>query len=192
MNAITIIEAGAIAATPQEEWLNRGRDIAHRKVALEWDMAEWIAEGVRDGHAKQLGFDFAALGQELGIAPPRLKAACKAANAFPPSQRAAGVSVEHHAVAASLPKDEALPLLQRAAREHLPVNALREHVTQRRYATGENFPDDDTDSTLCTLIVRAWNRATPEARESAFEHFKLAASHGFAIVDEDEASDVEE
>lgn len=185
MNAITVIEAGAIAA-PQDEWLDRGRNIAHRKVALEWDMADWLAEGVSAGYAKQLGFDFAGLGAQLGIAPPRLKAACKAAQAFPPALRASDLSVEHHAAVASLPAGEALPLLRRASTEHLTVNDCREVVTQHRYATGARFDDEDTDSTLATQVIRAWNRATPEAREMAFAHFKIAAKNGFEIIDEDE------
>ena len=185
MNAITVIEAASLA--PQDEWLSRGRDIAHRKVALEWDMAEWIAEGVRDGHAKQLGFDFAALGKELGIAPPRLKAACKAAQTFPPALRAADLSVEHHAAIASLPPEEALPLLRRASTEHLTVNDCREVVTQRRYETGARFDDEDIDSTFCTLLVRQWNRSTPAAKALFAE--LLRANQFTGIIDEDRAHD---
>jgi len=64
-------------------------------------------------------------------------------------------------------------------------------VTQYRYATGQNFADEDTDSTLCTHIVRAWNRATPEAREMAFDLMQIAARSDFTIIDEDEVSDDE-
>jgi hypothetical protein len=188
MSAVAVIEAPGHLA-PQDEWLNRGRQIAHRKVALEWDMADWIVEGQAAGYIQQ-GFDF--LGQQLGIAPPRLKAACKAAKEFPPALRDSSVSVEHHAAVASLPKDEALPLLRRAAREHLTVNDCREVVTQHRYQTGQNFEDDDQDSTLATLQIRAWNRATPAARRMAFEHFQIAAANGFSIIDEDEVADAEE
>jgi hypothetical protein len=190
MNAITIIEA-APSATPQEDWINRGRDIAHRKVALDWDMAEWIAEGVRDGHAKQLGFNFADLGHELGIKTPHLKAACKVAQTFPPSLRHPDLSVEHHAAIVSLPKEEALPLLVRASREKLQAQDLREIVTQRRYDTLANFEDDDLDGTLATLAIRQWNRCTPEARELAYERFEIAAKHGFTMIDEDEVDDDE-
>lgn len=184
MNAVAVIE-GDLAMTGQDEWLSRGLAIADRKVALEWDMADWIVEGQEAGYI-QGGFDF--LGQQLGIAPPRLKAACKAAKQFPPALRDSSVSVEHHAALASLPRDEALPLLQRAAREHLTVNDCREVVTQRRYETGQNFEDDDKDSTLCTLIVRAWNRGTPEARRSFMDLAKAAKG---GIIDEDEANDAE-
>lgn len=187
MTAIAIIET-ALAPAP-DEWLSRGRDIAHRKVALEWDMADWIAEGVKAGYDKQLGFDFAALGQQLGIAPPRLKAAYKAAQQFPPALRAADLSVEIHAVAASLPPDEALPLLKRASAEHLTANDCRAVVQQRRYETGERFDDEDTDTTLATLVLRAWNRATVEARGLAFERLSIAAGSGFGIIDEDEVTD---
>lgn len=184
MNAIVTIE-GAPVAAPQVEWLNRGRDIAHAKVDLEWRMAEWIAEGVREGHAKQLGFDFAGLGKELGIAPPRLKAACKAAQTFPPALRDATLSVEHHAALASLPRDQALPLLKRAAQEHLSVNDCREVVTQHRYETGQRFDDEDVDSTFHTLMARQWNRSTPAARELFVESLRAIGFQG--IINEDEA-----
>lgn len=190
MNAIaTIIPAGA-PATTQDEWIERGRTLADQRREVDWQLADWMVEGRDAGYLSQSGFDF--LSENLGLAPKRLKDALKAATTFPPALRDRTLSVDHYAAVASLPQDEALPLLKRASTDHLPVNALREHVTQRRYETGQNFADEDTDSTLCTLIVRAWNRATPEAREGAFEHFKLAATQGFSIVDEDEASDVEE
>ena len=188
MNAITVIEAAPPPAT-LDAWVAKGRDLVSQRLDVDWKIADWMAEGKDAGHLSQAKFDF--LSENLGLAPKRLKDALKAATVFPPALRDSTLSVEHHAAVASLPKDEALPLLKRAAKEHLSVNECREVVTQHRYNTGQRFDDEDTDSTLCTHIVRAWNRATPEARESAFEHFRLAAGQGFKIVDEDEVSDDE-
>jgi len=154
---------------------------------VDWALADWMAEGKSAGHLSQAKFDF--LSENLGLAPKRLKDALKAAMTFPPALRDATLSVEHHAAVASLPKDEALPLLKRAAREHLSVNECREVVTQHRYSTGARFDDEDTDSTLATHIRRAWNRATEQARREVYEDFKIAAAHGFCIIDEDEARD---
>lgn len=180
MNAITVIEAAPMPAG-QDEWLSRGRDLATQRLDVDWRLADWMSEGKHAGYINQAGFDF--LSENLGLAPKRLKDALKAAEKFPRSLRDASLSVEHHAAIASLPRDEALPLLKRASSEHLPVNALREYVTQRRYDTCQNFADEDTDSTLCTHIVRAWNRATPAARESFLELQEVAS---LGIIDEDE------
>lgn len=183
MNALATIEHPIPAE--QANWLQRGVAIAQRKRDLEWDMADWINEGTEAGYV-QVGFEF--LSDQLGVAPKRLKDALKAAKTFPPAIRDAKLSVEHHVAVASLPKDEALPLLKRASTDHMPVNELREHVTKRRYETGQRFDDEDMDSTLCTHIVRAWNRATPEARRSFME---LAETVKFQIIDEDEVNDGE-
>ncbi|KMS59988.1 hypothetical protein V474_07815 [Novosphingobium barchaimii LL02] len=183
MNAITIIEAAPTPAT-LEDWIAQGRALVAQRLDNDWRIADWMAEGKTAGHLTQAKFDF--LQDNLGLAPKRLKDALKAATTFPPALRDSTLSVEHHAAVASLPKDEALPLLKRAAREHLSVNDCREVVTQRRYETGQRFDDEDTDTTLATLIRRAWNRATEQARREAYEDFKIAAGKGFSIIDEDE------
>ena len=179
MNAMTIIEAAP--KDTQAAWVDRGRALADERREVDWRLADWMSEGKEAGYINQAGFDF--LSENLGLAPKRLKDALKAALTFPPALRNSALSVEYHAAVASLPKDEALPLLKRASDEHLPLQRLREHVTQRRYETWQNFADEDTDTTLCTLIVRAWNRATPDARESFME---LARPARFGIIDEDE------
>ncbi|MBH0112728.1 hypothetical protein I5E68_07155 [Novosphingobium sp. YJ-S2-02] len=185
MNAITTIEAAPLA--PLDDWVAKGRSLVAQRLDVDWKIADWMAEGKDAGHLSQAKFDF--LSDNLGLAPRRLKDALKAALHFPPALRDASLSVEHHAAVASLPKDEALPLLKRASSEHLQVQDLREAVTQRRYETGALFDDEDTDTTLCTLVVRAWNRATPDARESFMQ---LARTVNFGIIDEDEVNDVEE
>lgn len=184
MNAVTIIAPPPTALT---DWVEKGRSLVAQRLDVDWAIADWMAEGKEAGHLSQAKFDF--LSDNLGLAPKRLKDALKAATNFPPALRDTRLSVEHHAAVASLPKDEALPLLKRASSEHLQVQDLREAVTQRRYETGALFDDEDTDTTLCTLIVRAWNRATPDARESFME---LAKAVKFGIIDEDEVQDGEE
>lgn len=177
MNAVAVI------TTPQDDWIAKGRNLADRRRDVDWEIADWMTEGKDAGYIDQAGFDF--LSDKLGVAPKRLKDALKAATTFPPALRDSTLSVEHHAAVASLPKDEALPLLRRASIDHLPAKDLREAVAQYRYQTGARFDDEDTDSTLCTLIVRAWNRATPDARESFMQ---LARPAKFGIIDEDEVT----
>lgn len=173
--------------SPIDTWLAQGREIAAQRLNYDWLMADWMAAGKAAGHLSRLKYNF--LSECVGLPPRRLKDALKAAVTFPANKRQPTISVDHHAAIVSLPEDEALPLLQRAAADRLSVTAMRQAVTQHRFATGERFDDEDTDSTLATLTIRAWNRATPEAREMAFELFKIAADRGLGVVDEDEAVD---
>lgn len=189
MNAITIIQAVTAPAT-REQWLDGLKGLLEERRDVDWRIGDALIAGKTAGHLKQTGFDF--LSEELGLNRKRVNDAIKAAEVFPPALRVPALSLEHHAAVASLPRDEALPLLKRASIEHLSVNECREVVTQHRYNTGQRFDDEDTDSTLCTHIVRAWNRGTPDARELAFTLLKSAAAQGFTIVDEDEATDAEE
>ena len=184
MNAITIIEAAPVPAT-LEDWITQGRSLVAQRLDTDWRIADWMAEGKTAGHLTQAKFDF--LQDNLGLAPKRLKDALKAATTFPPALRDSTLSVEHHAAVASLPKDEALPLLKRAAREHLSVNDCREVVTQHRYQTGQRFDDEDVDSTFVTLMTRQWNRSTPAAQELFVELLRANKFRG--IINEDIAHD---
>jgi hypothetical protein len=172
--------AGAMRA-----WMDEGRALADQRRALDWSLADWMEEGKRSGHLSRIKWPF--LSESVGMGSKRLKDLLKAATAFPPAERATALSVEHHATIAGLPKDKAAALLERAMAERLAVQSMREAVTQHRYETGERFNDEDTDTSLATMQIRAWNRATPEARAMAFEHFQIAAANGLGIVDEDEA-----
>ncbi len=175
-----------LAPAPSADWEAQGRSLAQARIETDWRLADRLAAAKLDGQLRPGRLD--ELSKALGIAKPRLRDAANAATRFPPDLRVASLSFEHHAALASLPDSEALPLLNRALEEGLSVSAMREHVTQRRYALGENFKDDDVDTTLCTLILRAWNRATPTAREMALDHFKIAEANGLGIVDEDETA----
>lgn len=177
----------ATPTNPFGQWLAAGCKLAEQRREHEWALADWLAAGKEAGHLREVRFD--RLGVDLGIITRRLKDALKAATTFPVGVREPSVSVEHHAAIANLPGDEAVELLKRAAAEKLTVQAMREAMTAHRYATGERWDDEDTDTTLATLQIRAWNRATPEARALAFEQFKIAAERGLTIVDEDEAVD---
>lgn len=171
---------------PAAAWEAEGRSLAQHRIETDWRLADSLAEAKRTDQLTKVRMD--ELSRSLGIAKARLRDAIKAAIRFPEGLRVSALSFEHHAALVSLPNDEALPLLRRAADEGLSVSAMRQHVTQRRYDTGQNWTDEDIDSTLCTLMLRAWNRGTPAAREMAMDHFKIAAANGLGIIDEDEAA----
>lgn len=186
----TVVDMSDDAPSPTNligAWMDQGCTLADQRRAIDWSLAVWMEEGKRAGHLACVKWPF--LSESIGIPRKVLKDLLRAATAFPPAERTPALSVEHHAIIASLPKDKALPLLERAAAERLTLQAMRECVTQHRFETGERFEDEDTDSSLATVQIRAWNRATPEARALAFEHFQIAAAKGHGIVDEEEATD---
>lgn len=183
MSAIAVIEAAPIVAPDGfQEWLLRLRDLFDQRRDVHWAISDCLVEGKKAKYLTQIGLDL--LSEELGVAPRTLKDCLKAGESFPPAIRNVALSVEHHATLSNIPKDQALPLLQKADTDHLSVNDLREAVTLYRYSTGELFADDDVDTSLATLITRAWNRATPQARECFLARAVLA---NFGIIDEDEA-----
>ncbi len=184
---VRMVEDGAIEVDGLDAWLAEGRMLAQQRRDAEWATADWMAQGKQAGHLDRVRFSL--LSERLGITTRKLKDALKAALTFPLEQRQACLSVDHHALIANLPDAEASALLQRAIAERLSIQAAREAVAQHRLATGERFSDDDTDSSLATVQIRAWNRATPEARALAFEHFRISAAKGHGIIDEDEAVD---
>lgn len=161
-------------------WIEEGRTLVSKRQEIDWALSDWMHTGKQAGYLEQTKFDF--LSEQLGISPKALKDASKAADRFPPALRDRTLSVEHHAIVASLPQDEGLALLKKASAEKLKPQDLREAVTQHRYTHGEMFEDDDVDSTLATHIIRAWNRATPAAREQFME---VAVLVGYGILDED-------
>jgi hypothetical protein len=174
-------------AAPVADWLEKGAALAALCRESDWALADWLSVGKATGYLSAAPCK--VVSADIGIPLPWMRNAMRAAAAFPVGVRLPDLTVEHHAPLASMPRQEALEALRRAQSERLPAQAMRERATQYRYESGENFRDEDTDSTLATQAIRAWNRATPEARELAFEHFQLAAAKGHAIVDEDEMVD---
>jgi len=166
------------------DWQCNARELAQRRIAADWQLADSLAQAKRDGNLSP--GQTKALSLKLGISAARTKEAIRAATRFPPHLRVSALSFEHHAALSTLADEQALPALELALQEQLPVRAMREVVAQHRYAIGERWDDEDVTSTLCTQVLRAWNRATPEARQMAFDLIEIAAANGFGIIDEDE------
>jgi hypothetical protein len=124
----------------------------------------------------------------LPIEPRHIREAGKVAAAFPPHLRAPDVSYEVHACIAKLPVEMHQETLARASQENWTVKRARQIVTQHRQASAV-FEDEDFTSRLATEVFRAWNRATPDAREYAWPLLVAAERAGFTIIDEDKAGD---
>ena len=175
MNAVTVIPQD-IVSDRYMVWLKRGRDIVRRRKELDWDLADWVVEG-REHFPEQLDLALADISDD----PRNLKRIEKTAKAFPPSQRCASLSFEHHAHVADLPTQEALPLLREAEREKLPARKLRIRAMLRKVETGQILPrEDDAEDDALMALVRAWNRAPRSVRE---EFAELMRDSDYGVVE---------
>lgn len=165
MNAMAVITATEISTDPAfETWVSTGRDLLAQRTAIDWQLSDWIASG-QDQFGAQLPLDL--LADELGIAPKRLKAAASTAKAFPPALRDASLTFDHHAAVATLPRDEALPLLKMARENRLDEREVRQEAVKRKAEIGQvcNFTDEDWEHHELMTITRAWNNARRLVRE---------------------------
>lgn len=167
--------------TTFDAWVTTGRDLLTQRTTIDWQLADWIAEG-REQFGDQAGFDF--LAGELGIAPKLLRNAAKTAEAFPPARRSTALPFEVHASLALLPPGDRLPTLAKAATEHWGERQAKAAVIEHRHATAV-FEDEDSETRLAVEIIRAWNRAPVESRQYAYA---LMNGRTFAAIDEDQVA----
>lgn len=159
-------------------WLERGRSLLSARERADWNLADWLAEG-REQFGNQAAFDF--LGDELGIAPKRLKAAVKTVELFPPHLRDGTLTFHHHEAVSSLPSSEAMAILKIASEQHLDERETRVAAVQRRAEISPSLlPDEDWAQAEMLALQRAWNRARPEVR---VEFLDMANDAGGGVID---------
>lgn len=152
--------------TAFEQWLAIGRNLVDQRRNVDWLLGDWLAEG-KERYPEQVGFDF--LADALGIAPRRLKDIDQAVRAFPAHMRDTTLTIEHHAGVASLPVQEALPLLKQAKEQHWTPEQTRVEASRLRMSdrTHERAAPD-ADSALASFIHH-WNRLPRQVRLEAAE-----------------------
>ena len=164
-----------------EQWLDTGRQLASTTRDLGFMIGDWVNHG-REHFGEQIEMALEQTGLDGRFA---IKAA-HVAKAFPEPVRNHALSFEHHRAVLRLPRPEQLDLLKQAGDKHWKPQKLREAVVQRRYERGDDFPPDEVDSAMLTVIVRAWNRATPKARE---DFLMLAKACNGGVIDEEKVYD---
>jgi hypothetical protein len=175
---LTIIPPTAPATF--NEWLARGRDLAHTRLTIDFALGDWLAQG-RDTFApEQIEMALGEIAADVEQARA-LKRVEKVARAFPIGTRDTSLTFEHHAKVVDLPKQEALPLLKEAREEKLPASKLRIRAMLRKVDLGLVLPrEDDPEYDAMLACVRAWNRAPIDVREDFAE--MVAESH-FADIE---------
>ena len=117
----------------------------------------------------------------LDLARVKLSNIVRIANAFPPGKRDERLSFEVHAQLSCLPDETRFETLATAVTEGWGERrAKAAAVAYRQERAG--FVDEDKEATLAVHVMRAWNRATPEAREYFNDLREIA---GLGIIDED-------
>lgn len=187
MNAVTVIQQERVVgiALPEDmtfdAWLEVGRDLFRQRRDIDWQIGDWGAHGKRHFRDDP---QFQLMLEGLGIEPKRIEAAAKVATVFPPHCRASAVSFEVHQKLANVDPDDRLQMLRRAEREHWTPKKAHHELVEYRYSQGQLLDEDDESTRKAVEIIRAWNRADPEAREYFFELARLA---DFGPIDEDKA-----
>lgn len=164
MNAITVIERADVPAFG--EWVEQGRSLIQRRREADWALADWWNDG-RKHHKDEPQFKLFA--DAVGEDAKGFTAMAKVAEAFPPHLRAGNVSFEVHREIAALPSTHRLPMIARASVEKWSKRTAHAQVVECKYQQGMLLPEDDPEYRSAVEIIRAWNRATPEARQYFME-----------------------
>lgn len=187
MNALSVIDHDAIglslpADLAFDAWCDLGRDLIGNQRRADWLVADWAKHG-REHYQGQFTFMVEAIGME----PKRLSSMAKVAEAFPEAQRAGNLSFEVHKEIAAVSADGRLAMLNQAARESWTERQAHHHVVEHKYEQGSLLPDDDPENREAVEIIRAWNRASPDARRYFWE---LAGPANFSSINEGVTIDV--
>jgi hypothetical protein len=163
-----------------QAWLAIGRTLAHTRLTIDFALGDWLAQG-RDHFApEQIEMALGEIAADVEQARA-LKRVEKVARAFPPAQRHAALTFEHHANLVDLPTQEALPLLVRAGKEHLTAKQVRVEAMLRKVDLGMVLPrEDDPEDDAMLALCRAWNRAPIAVREDFAE---MVADSGYGIIE---------
>lgn len=178
--ARTISPPAAVAIAEQHEaWIGE-----YCAKAADRDVASWaLADVISDARAAGVPVTSAATAKALDLSPVKLRALASVAAAFPPLQRASCLSFEAHSYLAGLPSEVRFEMLARARAEGWGESSARRAALAYRQENA-GFEDEDTETSQAVIIMRAWNRAPPEARQYFAE---MQAVVGLGLVDEEAA-----
>ncbi|MES2783582.1 MAG: hypothetical protein V4657_12370 [Pseudomonadota bacterium] len=167
---VEVLQPTAPAPEGFKEWLETGRGLYEQRKALDWQCADWLAEG-QQKFPEQMALVLPMLATDP-IEQKQLTRSAKIAASIPVAQRCTALTFDHHRHVADLPVEERLVLLGRAQSENLSARAMRIIALERKAALGvgnTEFEDDDWEYHELMAIVRAWNRARPDARQSFYD-----------------------
>ena len=146
--------------TEYSQWLWMGRNLVTQKNHIDWLIADWVVFG-REKFPEQVELALADVVDD----DRHLKRLERTVRAFPPHLRHAGLSFDHHAHVASLPVQEALPLLREAG--EMRTSLRRFALIARDYKEDHGHilrREEDVEDDQLMLLIRAWNCARKVVR----------------------------
>ena len=171
--------AAAALADQHEAWM---ADYATKAAAR--DRASWaLADSVLEARLAGVPVTSTATGKALDLSAVKLRSLAAIAAAFPPDKRAVTLSYEVHSYLAGMPAPLRYATLDKAVAEGWGENSARRAAAAYRQEQA-GFEDEDKETSQAVIIMRAWNRASPEAREYFAE---LQQVVGLGLVHEDAA-----
>lgn len=166
-------------ADRRAEWLATFQQLSQARDAANWALVDWIGAARQDGTR----ITASEIAKALDLSRVRVCNHVRLADAFPPDRRDLRLSFDVHAHLACLPDETRFDTLAIAAAEGWSERKARSvAVAYRQERAG--FEDEDKDDQQAVHIMRAWNRASPAAREY-FAGLRDVA--GLGIVDEETA-----
>jgi len=166
-----------------EQWLAEGRRLAGIRLTLDFEIGDWLAKGRERFYPEQIEMALGEIAADAEHARA-LKRLERVATTFPPAQRHPGLTFEHYAKVVDLPKQEALPILQRAGKERLSAREVRVEAMMRKVELGLVLPrEDDPEYDAMLALCRAWNRAPKAVREDFFAMAEEAADADYGIIE---------
>lgn len=160
-------------------WLATFQQLSRARDAANWALVDWIGAAGQDGTR----ITTAEIAKALDLPRTRVCNHVRLASAFPSDRRDLRLSFDVHAHLACLPDETRFDTLGNAAAEEWGERKARSvAVAYRQERAG--FEDEDKDDQQAVHIMRAWNRASPAAREY-FAGLRDVA--GLGIVDEETA-----
>jgi len=179
-----IVGTNLPADMPITEWVEVGRALFTQRRDIDWLIGDWAGYGLAQYRGDEQVEMFV---QQLGLDPKRAREQARIAQAFPPAQRSTKVEFAVYGEIASVAAEDRLGFIRRAEQEHWTPKAAHHAVVEWKHAQGQLIVDEDDTTREAVEIIRAWNRASPEAREYAFDLME-AVGRGKAI-DESKAYD---
>ena len=166
-------------ADRRADWLGNFRQLTEARDAANWALVDWISTGREAGTR----VTSAEIAKALDLPRTRISNHVRLADAFPPTHRDLRLSFDVHSHLACLPDDTRFDTLALAAAEGWGERKARAAAVAFRQERA-GFEDEDKDDAQAIHIMRAWNRASPAARE----YFTgLQEVSGLGIVDEETA-----
>lgn len=158
-----------------DEWLQVGEQLHAMDRSVLWWLGDWLIYGEQT-YAQR----FSKALELTGYSRERLREAQKVAAAFPPPERSARISWDHHKVAASLPRERRVEAIRTAEAQGWEVRDLRAEVA--RIAAGAKEPEPQPNVLPAAVTDRTLRRTGKVVQAAFSEWFGVGDEYARVIL----------